>query len=804
MARNERATCEELIEPALKAAGWRWDREVMIGPGRVNLGGESMYDGSQRIVADYVLRLDRMPLAILEAKAESFDAATGMQQGSRYAERLGLRFSIAGNGRQYVLTDNSTGKYEILADVPSPEDILARLGHAIDWLRWRPAFKAPYHVDQVTRKTVRAYQEMAIFRTLCLFGEGHKKVLLLMATGTGKTFTVFQMVWKLLQADVLANNRILFLTDRNSLKDQAFRAFAPMRDDRVVIDKLIVSQQNHLVGKVYFANYQNMDEVLQGKKLYQYFDPDFFDLVIVDECHRSGFGDWFGVLKHFESAYQLGLTATPRELDQSNRVLPVAELRRDTFEYFGEPAYTYSLKQAIEDGYLVPYLLEERISNVDENGYTGPDGRYYTTGNFERDIRMPERTELIAEDLYAQLKKYDLHDEKTIIFCVDDTHAAFMAAELRRISGDSDYAARITRSERNSHQLERNFAEVGQAKPRVAVTVDLLTTGFDAPDVKNIVFARPIRSSILYKQMKGRGTRLCEDIDKRYFTIFDYTGAADLEDTEFDGHPANLQKSRKPPKKRRKKSVDIPTEKLIAEGVSVFIQAEERYVCLADGRKIPFDEYREQSKEVIRSISTASMLELLKTWIDKSTRQDLRNELKDRDVHISAFRHFYDLDDTDDVDIISKVGFDLVRVPNRHGRVVRFWDQEDLWLRNLLGVDTTMGKMADVLPFPKPKEGYVQQPDIPYAKAAEEIGDYGIGTEADQQESVKIRFWQTCLDHYSLYGIDDLEKGRTYSAPQFVVQYGSFSSFLKRYGGAETLRSDLESVKEHLYIPMSA
>ena len=804
MARNERATCKELIEPALKAAGWSWDREVMIGPGRVNLGGESMYDGSQRIVADYVLRLDRMPLAILEAKAESFDASAGMQQGSRYADRLGLRFSIAGNGRQYVLTDNSTGNYEILTDVPSPEDIIARLGHTVGWSKWRPAFNAPYHVDQVSRKTVRAYQEMAIFRTLCLFGEGRKKVLLLMATGTGKTFTVFQLAWKLLQADVLANNRILFLTDRNSLKDQAFRAFSPMRDDRVVIHNLTVSQQNHLVGKVYFANYQNMDEALQGKKLYQHFDPDFFDLVIVDECHRSGFGDWFGVLKHFESAYQLGLTATPRELDQSNRVLPVAELRRDTFEYFGEPAYTYSLKQAIEDGYLVPYLLEERISNLDENGYTGPDGKYYTTGNFERDIRMPERTELIAEDLYGQLKKYGLHDEKTIIFCVDDTHAAFMAAELRRITGDGDYAARITRSERNSHQLERNFAEVGQAKPRVAVTVDLLTTGYDAPDVKNIVFARPIKSSILYKQMKGRGTRLCEDIDKRYFTIFDYTGAAGLEDTEFDGHPANLQKSRKPSKKRRKKSADIPKEKPVAEGVSVFIQAEERYVCLADGRKIPFNEYREQSKEVIRSISTANMLELLNAWIDKNSRQDLRDELKDRDVHISAFRHFYDLNDTDDVDIISKVGFDLVRVPNRHGRVVRFWNQEDLWLRNLLGVDEAMGKTAEVIPFPKPEKEYVRQPDIPYARAAEDPGNYGIRPEADPQESIKVRFWQTCLDHYSLYGIDDLEKGSTYSAPQFVDQYGSFSSFLKRYGDAQILRSDLESVKEHLYIPMSA
>src|SRR5207302_242579 len=227
--------------------------------------------------------------------------------------------------------------------------------------------------------------------------------------------------------------------------------------------------------------------------------------------------------------------------------------------------------------------------NLDENGYTGPDGRYYTTGNFERDIRLPDRATLIAEDLWQILGKYQLRNEKTIIFCVDDTHAAFLAAELRRLSGDPDYAARITRSERNSHQLERNFAEVGRANPRVAVTVDLLTTGYDAPDVKNIVFARPLKSAILYKQMKGRGTRLCEDIDKRYFTIFDYVGAAQLEDSEFDGHPANAQKPKG--SSTSKKTTEETVQKPVADGVSVFIEHTERYVCLADGRKIPFDEY---------------------------------------------------------------------------------------------------------------------------------------------------------------------------------------------------------------------
>jgi type I restriction enzyme R subunit len=405
-------------------------------------------------------------------------------------------------------------------------------------------------------------------------------------------------------------------------------------------------------------------------------------------------------------------------------------------------------------------LLEQRITNLDESGYDGPDGKRYTTDNFERDIRLPQRTQVIAEDVWQLLGKYDLRDEKTIIFCVDDTHAALMAAELRRLSGDPDYAARITRSERNSHQLERNFAEVGRAKPRVAVTVDLLTTGFDAPDVRNIVFARPLKSGILYKQMKGRGTRLCDDIDKRYFTIFDYVGAAALEDAEFDGHPANLQKGQQPQKKPRKKP-DEPREKPVAEGVSVFIASSQRFVCLADGRRIPFEEYREQSREVIRSVATTDLDELLRLWIDKNTRKELRSELKDRDIHVAAFRHFMEMDATDDVDILAKVGFDLARVPERRDRVVRLWDEDGNWLLGLVG--------EDLVP---------------------------------ETDRIKAPFWETALDHYTQFGIDDLEQGSTYSAPQFVARFGSFSSLLGRYGGPAALKTHLEEVKRHLYVPM--
>jgi type I restriction enzyme R subunit len=221
----------------------------------------------------------------------------------------------------------------------------------------------------------------------------------------------------------------LFLTDRNSLKDQAYRAFSALdANERVTIDKSTVAEGKHSVGKVFFANYQNLDEELDGKKVYEHYDRDFFDLVIIDECHRSGFGDWFGILEHFESSLQLGLTATPRDLNELNRPMTPEEQRRDTYHYFGEPIFTYSLKRAIDDGYLVPYLLEERVTNIDEDGYIGEDGKRYETCNFERDIVIPDRTKTIAADLWNIFGKYDLRNEKTIIFCVNDTHAAQMAA----------------------------------------------------------------------------------------------------------------------------------------------------------------------------------------------------------------------------------------------------------------------------------------------------------------------------------------------------------------------------------------
>ncbi len=763
MNRNEIQTCKELIEPALAAANWSWASQVVIGPGRVNLSSDRMYREHQRITVDYVLKLYGMPLAVLEVKHEGHSAKDGMQQASLYAQRLSLRISMSSNGHEYIVADSVTGRCQVYMIPPTPCDVLNLMGRNTIPKAWLAAFRTEWYVDQSSPKKVRPYQEHAITETLYQFSQENRRVLLLMATGTGKTFTVFQLVWKLLQTDVLARGKILFLTDRHSLMVQAYSVFNGFHtDERVKIDKRLVVSGNHRIGKVFFANYHYLNMELNSRRLYEHYEPDFFDLVVVDECHRSRFGDWFGVLEYFKGAYQLGLTAAPRELyKEARRELSPEELRRDTFDYFGDPVFTYSLKQASEDGYVVPSLLEQRITNVDKDGYDGPDGKRYETRHFEHHISLPERTKWIAEDLYAQLCKYGLEEEKTIVFCVNDTHAALMAQELRRIKGDNDYAARITYAERNLHQLKHNFRKVGRANPRIAVTTDLLTTGFDAPDVKNIVFVRPLHSAILYKQMKGRGTRLCEDINKRYFTIWDYSGASTLEDVEFDGHPANKDKARSKSKKLKHKSE--PRNAPIGHGITAELSDKQRFVCLVGGRKLLFEEYTEQSRDRIRNLITPDIKSLLKTWVDKKTRQELRNELQEEDVHIAAFQYFLDLPDADDVDVLAKVAFGLVRVPDRRDRVNNFWEYNQDWLLQRIGEE-----------------------------------------EVAQEQRIRLPFWETCLDYYTFFGVDDLEDARTFRTPQFVGRIGSFIQLLKRYGSVQELRSDLEAVKRHLYVPMAA
>ena len=368
---------------------------------------DSMYDSTQAIIADYLLALSRSAARHSRSQGRVGSRRRWHAAGVAVRRSLMIRFSIASNGHDWILTDNETGELRDAHGAAHAQDIVDRMGVTSTGIDWEGAFSRQLPRRSGHSEEDRPYQEMAIAKSLWRVRPGRDRVLLLMATGTGKTFTVFQLVWKLMNGDVLKRNRVLFLTDRNSLKDQAYRAFAAFaaRTSASSSTRTPSPAAEHLVGKMFFANYQNLDEELDGKKVYEHFDPDFFDLVVVDECHRSGFGDWFGVLEHFGRPIQLGLTATPRELEERGVRSPTRSSAETPTTTSASRSTPTPCKQAIEDGYLVPYLLEERITNVDEDGYTGPDGKHYTTKNFERDIRLPDRTTLIAEDLWAHLRQ---------------------------------------------------------------------------------------------------------------------------------------------------------------------------------------------------------------------------------------------------------------------------------------------------------------------------------------------------------------------------------------------------------------
>lgn len=787
MNRNEADTRRELIDPALQRVGWSWDAEYVIAPGRVNLTGDKRYEPSLSLRADYLLRLAQMPLAVLEAKREGTPPVDGLQQVELCARRLKLRYAIASDGRGYVLRDLETQTNEALDAPPTPGDLLARSGRNRVPSEWEATFKAGWHIDLVSQKKVRGFQEAAIFSALYAFSQGRKKVLLRMATGTGKTFTVFQLVWKLLRGDVLPRGHVLFLTDRNNLKEQAWRAFSGFSaDDRVLIDKSRIEKRDHLTGKVFFANYQNLAETLDGQKLYEHFPRDFFDLVIVDECHRSGFGDWFTVLEHFGSAFKLGLTATPRDLELTKLMdergaLDAESLQRrewqqrhDTEDYFGEAVFSYALGDAIDDGYLVPYTLEKAWTNVDEEGGFVIAGERYNTTDYEKRIVHPDRTAAIVDDLWEKLRRFQMEHEKTIVFCPTDTHAADVATRLNALAvrdlpmragkacdSDFPYAVRVTRSERQADKLSRIFSEVGSRWPRVAVTVDLLATGYDAPDVRSVVFLRNVQSALLYEQMKGRGARLCEAIDKRYCVVFDYVRSSDLESTvECDDARHNEER---PATLNDAPTVMLRTEIATIPGIALETVQSQRFLCFGDGRKVPWAEYEARSRETIRDTVSVRLDTLMDIWVERARRDEVRRALHEREVYLPALRLANQLHRHDDVDVLAKVGFDLSRVPTRDERVVRFWDEERRWF-------------------------------------ADRIEDQDPPTDA----SFRARFWDVCMEHYARFGIDDLEVGATYKSSHFQLRFGSFARIVRAYGGAERLRDDLTAVKQHLYVPIAA
>lgn len=550
---NEAETCQEYVVPRLHEAGWdtaprQIKEQYFFTDGRILVSGSTSTRRSRKF-ADYVLcNAVGFPIAVVEAKRSRRLPADGLQQAKDYAEILGLQFAYATNGHGIVEFDYTTGMECELDAFPTPDELWARLhGGTLDAEATRKLL-APVHDGALPP---RYYQLIAINRAVEAVLRGKKRILLTLATGTGKTTIAFQIAWKLWTSGWNmrgAHNkpRILFLADRNKLiDDPKEKDFAPFGDARWKIEGGNIS----LGRQMYFAIYQALTALDEnGQPLFRRFAPDFFDLIIVDECHRGSARDessWRDILDYFAPAFKIGMTATPRRDDNI-----------DTYAFFGNPIYEYSLKQGIDDGFLAPYRVHRVVLDVDATGYRPspddmdrygrriPDGEY-TTKDFERIIALRKRTDVIARHLTNHLRTSDRF-AKTIVFCVDQEHADAMRQALANLNSDlmrayPDYACRVTANEGEIGMGHLDhFQDIERKTPVILTTSHLLTTGVNAQTVKNVVLARVVNSMTEFKQIIGRGTRVRERYGKTFFTILDYTGSATRQfaDPAFDGSPA--------------------------------------------------------------------------------------------------------------------------------------------------------------------------------------------------------------------------------------------------------------------------
>ena len=547
---SERDICSKYITPAVTDAGWDLQtqirEEVSFTKGRIIVRGKLHARGEQKR-ADYILYYkSNIPIAVIEAKDNSYSVGSGMQQALNYAETLGVPFVFSSNGDAFLLHDRTgqaaqTEQELALNAFPSPAELWERYCQwkGIETAQARTTVEMPYY-DDGTSRAPRYYQANAINSTVEAVAKGQQRILLVMATGTGKTYTAFQIIWRLWKSGT--KKRILFLADRNILVDQTknndFKPFGPAMTK-------ISKRQIDKSYEIYLSLYQAVTGNEEDKNIYKQFSPDFFDLIVVDECHRGSAAEdsaWREVLSYFDSATHIGLTATPKETKDISST-----------HYFGDPVYTYSLKQGIEDGFLAPYKVVRIDIDRDLQGWRPYKGqvdkkgqpiedRVYNQSDMDRTLVLEKRTELVARKITEFLTATDPY-AKTIVFCDDIDHAERMRQALvnlnpERVKENRKYVMRITGDEMEGKAELDNFINPEERYPVIATTSKLMTTGVDAQTCKLVVLDQHIKSMTEFKQIIGRGTRINEDYGKYWFTIMDFKKATELfADKNFDGEP---------------------------------------------------------------------------------------------------------------------------------------------------------------------------------------------------------------------------------------------------------------------------
>ncbi|AKB25444.1 Type I restriction-modification system, restriction subunit R [Methanosarcina sp. MTP4] len=664
---SERDICTKFITPALRNAKWdirtQIREEVKLTDGRVIVKGNSSGRGKPKW-ADYILyHKPNLPLAVIEAKNNRHSVGDGMQQALMYAEMLDIPFAFSSNGDAFLVHDRTGTLGQVEEEIPlekfpSPEFLWEKY---CEWKGFDEGKQKVVTQDYYSGsggKTPRYYQRIAINRTVEAIAKGQDRILLVMATGTGKTFTAFQIIWRLWKGGV--KQRILYLADRNILVDQTkINDFKPF-------EKAMTKIKNRKVDtayEIYLSLYQAVTGSEEEKNIYKQFSPDFFDLVIVDECHRGSAAEdsaWREILDYFSSATQIGLTATPKETKEISNT-----------DYFGKPIYTYSLKQGIEDGFLAPYRVVRIDLDKDLEGWRPEkektdrygrliEDRIYGQKDYDRGLVLEKRTELVARKVTEFLKENDRFD-KTIVFCENIDHAERMRRAL--VNENSDLAAenrryvmRITGDNPEAKIELDDFITPESRYPVIATTSKLMSTGVDAQTCKLIVLDKRIQSMTEFKQIIGRGTRIQEDYGKFYFTIMDFKKATELfADPDFDGDPVQVYDPEDGPFRGRGPLEGDGSEKYFVGDVEVNVIAERRQYFGPDGKLITESLKDYTRKTVLEDFE--SLDSFLQHWNEAEKKQAILAELEEQGLLLDALSEEVGKD-FDPFDLICHVAFD--------------------------------------------------------------------------------------------------------------------------------------------------
>lgn len=811
---SESDICDKFIRPAMEQAGWNGldqiFREYPLRAGRVVVRGSKAYrDKSSVLRADYALFYKaNIPLAVVEAKDNKHAVGAGMGQALNYAQLLDVPFSFSSNGDSFVFRDATlaTGVLEqnlTLEEFPSPQELWHRY---CTWKGWSAEESRVAGFDYAPHKTPRYYQLNAVNRAVEAIATGQNRVLLVMATGTGKTYTAFQIIWRLWKSS--AKKRILFLADRNILIDQTmvndFRPFkgamAKLSPNAKGVERvdargtvsledvdLAVNKATKLVDKsyeIYLSLYQAVTGTEEERNIYKQFSPDFFDLIVVDECHRGSAAEdsaWRDILTYFGSATQIGLTATPKETkDVSNT------------DYFGEPVYTYSLKQGIEDGYLAPYKVirvdldkdtfgwRPTAGMTDKHGHAIED-RIYTGADMNRKLVLEQRDVAVAAKITEYLKATDRY-AKTIVFCEDIDHAARMRQALSNANADlcatqPKYVVQITGDNTEGKLELDNFIDPEKTYPVIATTSKLMSTGVDAQTCKLIVLDQGIKSMTLFKQIIGRGTRLREDLGKTWFTILDFKRATELfADKDFDGEPVQIYEPGAgepvaPPEPLGSPHPFDPTQPVQPEPV--------------EGQPLgPFaggSGAADGPKKYILGNNVTVMIARERVQYLNAQGQLITESLRDY-TRINLRKRFDSLD-----------------------QFLQAWQQADrkaALLQELEGQGVLLEALADEVgkdldPFDLLLHVAYDQPLLTRRERARRVQKRNVFT---QYGPVARKVLEALLDKYADEGIATIEADNVFSVQPFT-HLGSPAELVRSFGGRPQYLSALQTLERELYAP---